>query len=121
MTHASFSEENNKALSILGASIMEASVSLKSLIKDVDISAKDLNLAIADVSKVEGSCNTDGTRLGLQNIVRVSRKTAATAPAVVCGALRAVCGAIAVDSGSSDEAGRIYGKIHGGTGSAETM
>ncbi|KAK6123387.1 hypothetical protein DH2020_042863 [Rehmannia glutinosa] len=121
MTHASFSEENNKALSILGASVIETSVALQSLIKDVDISAKDLNHMIADVSKVESSCNADGTRLGLQNIVRASRKTNVTAPAVVCGALRAIFGAIAVDAGSSDEARRVFGKIHRGIGSAMTM
>ncbi|XP_020548023.1 protein NUCLEAR FUSION DEFECTIVE 2 [Sesamum indicum] len=121
MTHASFSEENNKALSILGASIIETSVSLQSLIKDVDISAKDLNVKIADVSKVESSCNSDGTRLGLQKIVRVSHKTNVTSPAVVCGAFRAIFGAIAIDAVSSDEAGRIYGKVHSGIGRAATM
>ncbi|KAL0307954.1 UNVERIFIED_CONTAM: protein NUCLEAR FUSION defective [Sesamum angustifolium] len=121
MTHASFSEENNKALSILGASVIETSVSLQSLIKDVDISAKDLNLKIADVSKVESSCNADGTRLGLQKIVRVSRKTNVTSPAVVCGAFRAIFGAIAVDAVSSDEAGWIYRKVHSGIGRAATM
>lgn len=121
MTHASFSEENNKALSVLGVSIIETSAALQSLSKDVDISAKDLNLLIAQVSKVNGSCNADGTRLGLQRIVRVSPKTDATVPAVVCGAFRAIFGAIAVDAGSSDEAGRIYGKIHSGIGSAVTM
>ncbi|KAK6148402.1 hypothetical protein DH2020_019314 [Rehmannia glutinosa] len=92
MTHASFSEENNKALSILGASIIETSVALQSLIKDVDISAKDLNHMIADVSKVESSCNADGTHLGLQNIVRASGKTNVTAPAVVCGQSRLMLG-----------------------------
>ncbi|KAI3454524.1 hypothetical protein Pfo_011187 [Paulownia fortunei] len=121
MTHASFSEENNKALSILGASVLETSVALQSLSKDVDISAKDLNLVISDVSKVESSCNAEGTRLGLQNILRVSHKTNVTTPAVVCGAFRAIFGAIAVDAGSSDEAGRIYRKIHSGFGSAVTM
>ncbi|KAG8378947.1 hypothetical protein BUALT_Bualt07G0037500 [Buddleja alternifolia] len=121
MTHASFSGENNKALSILGASVIETSVALQSLIKDVDISAKDLNNRIAEVSKVESSCTADGTRLGLQKIVRVSPKTDATAPAVICGAFRAIFGAIAVDTGCSDEAGRIFGKIRGGIGRAMTV
>ncbi|GFP95458.1 ribonuclease 3 [Phtheirospermum japonicum] len=121
LTHASFSEENNKALSISGASVIETSIALQSLIKDVDISAKDLNRMIAAASKVDSSCNADGTRLGLQNIVRVSHKTNATAPPVVCGAFRAVLGAIAVDAGSSDEAGRVYGKIHRGFGKAMAM
>ncbi|PIN04807.1 Ribonuclease III [Handroanthus impetiginosus] len=121
MTHASFSEENNKALSVLGASVIETSVALQALIKNVDILAKDLNLRISDASKVEGSCNADGTRLGLQKIVRVSHKTNVTAPAVVCGAFRAIFGAVAVDTGSSDEAGGIYEKVHSGIGRAVTM
>ncbi|KAL6524415.1 ribonuclease III activity protein [Orobanche hederae] len=121
MTHASYSEENNKALSILGSSIIESSIALQSLIKDADISAKDLNCMIADASRVESSCNADGTRLGLQKILRASRKTNVMAPAVVCGAFRAVLGAVAVDAGSSDEAGRVYAKIHRGIGKAMTM
>ncbi|XP_057806271.1 protein NUCLEAR FUSION DEFECTIVE 2 [Salvia miltiorrhiza] len=121
MTHSSYSEENNKALSVLGESVIETSVALQSLRKDVDISAKDLNLAITEASKVEGSCNADGIRLGLQNVVRVASKTNATAPAVVCGAFRALFGAIAIDAGSSDEAGDVYGKTRSGVRSAVTM
>ncbi|KAG8378945.1 hypothetical protein BUALT_Bualt07G0037300 [Buddleja alternifolia] len=120
LTHASFSGENNKALSILGASIIETSVALQSLIKDVDISAKDLNNRIAEVSKVESSGTADGTRLGLQKMVRVSPKTDATAPAVIVVHSR-IFGAIAVDTGCSDEAGRIFGKIRGGIGRAMTV
>lgn len=121
MTHASFSEENYKTLSIFGQSVIEAYVSLQSLSKDVDTSSKDLNHLIAQVSKVEGACNADGTRLGLQKIIRVSHKTNVTAPAVVCGAFRAIFGAIAVDAGSSDEAGKIYGDVRGKIGSLVTM
>ncbi|KAL8457729.1 hypothetical protein ACS0TY_035552 [Phlomoides rotata] len=121
MTHASFSEENNKALSIFGQSVIETYVSLQLLSKDVDTSSKDLNLLIAQASNVEGACNADGTRLGLQKIVRVSHKTNVTAPAVVCGAFRAIFGAIAVDAGSSDEAGKIYGDVRSKIGSVVTM
>lgn len=121
MTHSSYSEENNKALSVLGESVIETSVALQSLRRDVDISAKDLNLAIAEASKVEGSCNAEGIRLGLQNVVRVATNTDATAPSVVCGTFRALFGAIAIDAGSSDEAGEVYGKIRAGVGSAVTM
>lgn len=121
MTHSSFSEENNRALGVLGASIIEASVALQSLSKNVDIAPKDLNAIISGVSKVDGSCNTDGTHLGLQKIVRVSHKTNITAPSVVCGAFRAIFGAIAIDAVSSDESGQIYLKVHGGIGKAVTM
>lgn len=108
VTHASFSEENNKALSILGASVIEASVALKSLAKDVDISPKDLNREISVVCDMSASCAKEGLLLGLQNVVRVSPKTDSSAPAVVCGAIRAVIGAIAVDTGKFDDAMRVF-------------
>lgn len=121
MTHSSYSGENNKALSILGESVIETSLALLSLRCDVDISAKDLNLVISETSKVEGSCNAEGTRLGLQNIVRVARNTNATSPSVVCGAFRALFGAIAVDAASSDVAGEVYGNIHSGVRNRVTL
>ncbi|KAM1504074.1 hypothetical protein FF1_000298 [Malus domestica] len=55
MTHASFSEENNKALSILGANVIETSVSMRALESNLEISAKELNRRISEVSKVESS------------------------------------------------------------------
>ncbi|GFZ08274.1 ribonuclease III family protein [Actinidia rufa] len=113
MTHASFSEENNKALSILGANVIDASVALRSLVKDVDISAKDLSRRISEISSVDSSCAADGLRLGLQKVIRVSPKTDSSTPAVVCGAFRAMCGAIALDSERSDDAGRVFWSVHG--------
>ncbi|KAM7475547.1 hypothetical protein LguiB_022790 [Lonicera macranthoides] len=112
MTHASYSQENNKALSVLGSSLIETSVSLRLLTKDIDISAKDLNHWISEMSKVDTSCAVDGERLGLQNVIRVSAKTDSSTPSVVCGAFRAIFGAIAVDTGKSDDAGRIFWRVH---------
>lgn len=116
MTHASFSEENNRALSILGMSIIETSVSFQCLLDDNDISSKALNRAIAEVSNVESSCAVDGMRLGLHNAIRVSPKTNSTTPAIVCGAFRAIFGAIALDSGKSDDAGNVFWNVHSRTG-----
>ncbi|GKV18899.1 hypothetical protein SLEP1_g29220 [Rubroshorea leprosula] len=113
MTHASFSEENNKALSILGGHVIESSVSLYSLEKDIDISAKDLNQVVLEISKVEASCTIDGMQLGLEKVVRVSPKTNSSAPIVVCSAFRAIFGAIALDTGKSDDAGNVFLKVHG--------
>ncbi|XP_051136424.1 protein NUCLEAR FUSION DEFECTIVE 2 [Andrographis paniculata] len=121
MTHASYSEENNKALGLLGVNVIESSVALQLLSKNVDTSSKDLSDSIADASKVDGSCNADGVHLGLERIVRVSHKTNASAPSVICGAFRAMYGAIAVDSASSDEAGKIYLKVHSGIGNTAVM
>lgn len=113
MTHASFSEENNKALTILGSNVIEASTSFRYLAKDIDISAKDLNQRVAEISKVK-YCVVDGLRLGLQKVVRVSPKTNSSTPVVVCGAFRAIFGAIAVDIGKVDDAGSIFWAVHGG-------
>lgn len=113
MTHASFSEENNRALSILGASVIETSFSFKSLSKDIDISSKDLNHRIAEISQVESSCTGDALRLGLQKVVRVSSKTNSSAPSVVCGAFRAIFGAIAIDTANCDTAGNVFWDVHG--------
>lgn len=114
MTHASFSEENNKALGVLGASVIETSAALRYLGKDIDLSAKDLTLRLSEISKVETSCAADGNRLGLQKIIRVSPKTDSSTPAVVCGAFRAIIGAIAIDAENSDDAGKVFWVVHGG-------
>ena len=114
MTHASFSEENNRALSILGVNVIETSVSLRLLINDIDISSKELNRRLAEISKVESSCTSNGMQLGLQKVVRVSPKTNSSTPAVVCGAFRAIFGAIAIDVGKLDAAGNIFWKVYGG-------
>ncbi|KAH8486988.1 hypothetical protein H0E87_025827 [Populus deltoides] len=100
MTHSSFSEENNKALSILESN-------------DAEISSKDLNRRIADNSKVDTSCAVDGMRLGLHRVVRVSPKTNSTTPLVVCSAFRALFGAIAIDTKKADDAGIVFWKVHG--------
>ncbi|KAM3246808.1 hypothetical protein P3L10_008575 [Capsicum annuum] len=114
LTHASYSGENNRALSILGEKVIEGSVSLQLLSKDIDMPPKDLNRVIVDLSSnVVSSCVADGGRLGLQKIIRVSRKTNSSAPAVVCGAFRAVFGAIAIDKSSLDSAGKVFLTIHG--------
>ncbi|XP_025603823.1 protein NUCLEAR FUSION DEFECTIVE 2 isoform X2 [Arachis hypogaea] len=113
MTHASFSEENNKALAVLGGSVIETAVSFKLLSKDIDVSASELNKMVSRVSNVESSCAVDGTRLSLHKVVRVAPNTNASAPSVVCGAFRAIFGAIAIDTGNSDDAGSVFWNLHG--------
>ncbi|XP_010533502.1 PREDICTED: protein NUCLEAR FUSION DEFECTIVE 2 [Tarenaya hassleriana] len=114
MTHASYSEENNKALSILGTHIIETSVSLHFLTKDIDVSSKELNRLISEVSNVNSSCALDGKRLGLQKIIRVSHKTDASNSVIICGAFRAIFGAIATDAEMVDDAIKVFWKVHGG-------
>lgn len=113
MTHASFSEENNKAFSILGATIIETSVSFNLLSKEVDISAKELNRRLSLISNVDSSCAVDAKRLGLHKVVRVSPKTNSSSTAVVCGAFRSIFGAISLDTGSSEAAGNVFLTVHG--------
>ncbi|KAF3487379.1 hypothetical protein F2Q69_00054155, partial [Brassica cretica] len=103
MTHASFSQEHNKSLTIFGTHLIETSVSLKSLAKDIDISSKVLTRLIAEVSNVNSSCALDGHRLGLERVIRVSSKTDASNSAILCAAFRAIFGAVATDSGMVDE------------------
>ena len=113
MTHSSFSEENNKALSILGSNVIATAVSMGYLVENIDISPKELNRHVAEFSQVETSCAVDGKRLGLHKVVRVSPKTDASASSVVCGAFRAVFGAIAIDAKNSDDAGKFFWGVHG--------
>ncbi|KAF8090885.1 hypothetical protein N665_0462s0022 [Sinapis alba] len=113
MTHASFSQENNKALSIFGAHLIETSVSLHLLSKDIDTSSKALTRLILEVSNVDSSCALDGNRLGLERVIRVSPKTDASNSAIVCGGFRAIFAAVAIDSGMVDEAVKVFWKVHG--------
>lgn len=122
MTHASFSQENNKAFRILGLGVIEASVTLELLNKNIDTTAKDLNTKISELRNVEASCATNGMWLGLEKVIRVSHKTNSSAPAVVCGAFRAIFGAVAIDSNSLDKAQTVYlGIQKGGTGKTMVM
>ncbi|KAF3588914.1 hypothetical protein F2Q69_00028016 [Brassica cretica] len=116
MTHASFSQENNKALSVFGSHLIETSVSLHLLSKDIDTSSKALTRLIAEVSNVDSSCALDGNRLGLERVIRVSPKTDASNSAIVCGGFRAIFGAVAIDSGMVDEAIKVFWKVHGDRG-----
>ncbi|XP_010460457.1 PREDICTED: protein NUCLEAR FUSION DEFECTIVE 2 isoform X2 [Camelina sativa] len=113
MTHASFSQENNKALSIFGTHIIETSVSLRYLTEDIDASSKALSRLVAQVSNVESSCALDGGRLGLGKIIRVSPKTDASNSAILCTGFRAIFGAIAVDAETVDKAINVFWKVHG--------
>ncbi|CAN6888106.1 unnamed protein product [Brassica oleracea var. botrytis] len=116
MTHASFSQENNKALSVFGSHLIETSISLHLLSKDIDTSSKALTRLIAEVSNVDSSCALDGNRLGLERVIRVSPKTDASNSAIVCGGFRAIFGAVAIDSGMVDEAIKVFWKVHGDRG-----
>ncbi|KAF9626293.1 hypothetical protein IFM89_032142 [Coptis chinensis] len=123
MTHPSFSGENNRALSILGLYAIETSISLHCLERNIEMSPKELSRKVKEISEV-GTCAIDGTRLGLDKIVRVSTKTNSTVPSVVCGAFRAVFGAIGVDAGNADDAGEVFWNVnhHGcGGGGASAM
>ncbi|GAU19658.1 hypothetical protein TSUD_185740 [Trifolium subterraneum] len=113
MTHASFSEENNKAFSIVGATIIESTVSFNLLSKDIDISAKELNRKLSLISNVDSSCAVDAMNLGLHKVVRVSPKTNTSSTAVVCGAFRSIFAAIAIDKGNTDSAGNVFLNVHG--------
>ncbi|XP_008777262.2 protein NUCLEAR FUSION DEFECTIVE 2 [Phoenix dactylifera] len=114
MTHPSYSLENCRALSILGLSAVEASAALRLLLNDTDASAETVSRRIAEVSGVN-ACAASGARLGLEKIVRVSPGTNSSSPAVLCAAIRAIFGAVAVDAGNIDSAGNVFWNVHGGS------
>lgn len=107
MTHPSYSQENNRALSILGLSSAEAAVALRLLANNADASASSISSAVTNASSLS-ICAASGKRLGIGAIVRVAAGTDASASSVVCTALRAVFGAVAVDSGSVDAAAKVF-------------
>ncbi|KAJ3707965.1 hypothetical protein LUZ61_011670 [Rhynchospora tenuis] len=107
MTHPSYSQENNRALSILGLSSAEAAASLRLLGNNADASASSVSSAVADASSLS-KCAAVGKRLGISAIIRVASGTDASTPSVICTALRAVFGAVAVDSGSVDTAAKVF-------------
>ncbi|XP_078154262.1 ribonuclease III family protein [Carex rostrata] len=107
LTHPSYSQENNRALSILGLSSAEAAASLRLLSINADASASSISSAVADASRLS-TCATAGKRLGIGAIVRVASGTDASTPSVICTALRGVVGAVAVDSGSVDAAAKVF-------------
>jgi dsRNA-specific ribonuclease len=111
LTHPSYSQENNRALSILGLSTAEAAASLRLLANNADASAKAVSSAVANASSLS-TCAASGKRLGFGAIVRVASKIDASNPSVICSALRAVFGAVAVDSGSVDSAAKVFLKVY---------
>nr|DAD30995.1 TPA_asm: hypothetical protein HUJ06_009846 [Nelumbo nucifera] len=112
VTHPSYSGENYRALAILGMNVIQTSASLRYLQRDIEMSAKELNRRVTDVSEMQSSCAADALRLGLDKVVRVSRKTDSTLPSVLCGAYRAIFGAIALDMGKADAAGSVFWDVH---------
>ncbi|KAJ3679078.1 hypothetical protein LUZ60_017089 [Juncus effusus] len=111
MTHPSYSQENNRALSILGLSVSESSIALSLLSNNPDASAASVSSAISAAASTS-ACAAAGARLGIGAIVRVASGTDGSTAAVVCAAFRAVFGAVAVDSGSVDAAGKVFLRIY---------
>lgn len=114
MTHSSYSIDNYRSFSILGLHALEASVSLRSFKVDPDVSAQDLTNRVSGDTNSD-VCANDGFRLGIERIIRVSPKTNASETSVVCGAFRAMFGAIAIDAGTLDSAGEVFLRVHKAT------
>ncbi|PWA78160.1 ribonuclease III domain-containing protein [Artemisia annua] len=113
LTHSSYSKENNKALSILGESIIETFAAMRSLTNDLYKSAResrDFNKIVKEavVNKISKEavedCALSGKKLRLHEKVMVSSSTDASNPSVVCGAFKSMVGATALDSGEPDKA-----------------
>ncbi|XXG55362.1 hypothetical protein AAC387_Pa03g3050 [Persea americana] len=112
MTHPSYSRDNNKLLSYLGLRTIQSTASLRLISRDPEMSPKDLDRRITEISR-EDACAVGATRLGLEKVVRVSAKTDVSAPVVLCGAFRAIFGAVAVDNGTVDAGGDVFWRVRG--------
>ena len=99
MTHASYSSENGRALAVLG------------LAADNDAAASAVSRRASEAAS-EAACAAAGKHVGIPAIVRVASRTSASAAPVVCGALRALIGAVAVDANSTDAALEVFWKLH---------
>uniref|UniRef100_A0A0D9W1J8 RNase III domain-containing protein n=1 Tax=Leersia perrieri TaxID=77586 RepID=A0A0D9W1J8_9ORYZ len=111
MTHASYSRENGRALAVLGLAAAQSAASLRALAADHDASASAVSRRARDAS-AESACAAAAARVGIPSIVRVAAGTKATAAPVVCGALRALVGAVAVDANSTHAAEEVFWKLH---------
>lgn len=103
MTHASFSQDNNGALNILGSEIIEAAISFRYLSKNSTISKGDLTLQTARLSNC-GALLKDAFDLQLHELIRVAPKVDPKAKIVACGCYRSLFGAIGVDAKNIDVA-----------------
>ncbi|RCV39882.1 hypothetical protein SETIT_9G006000v2 [Setaria italica] len=111
MTHASYSRENGRALAVLGLAAAQSAAVLGALAADNDAAASVVSRRATEAAS-EAACAAAGTHVGIPAIVRVASRTSASAAPVVCGALRALIGAVAVDANSTDAAGDVFWRLH---------
>nr|CAB3497421.1 unnamed protein product [Digitaria exilis] len=111
MTHASYSIENGRALAVLGLAASQFAAALAALAADNDAAAEAVSRRAREAAS-EATCAAAGTHAGIPAIVRVAHKTDASSDTVVCGALRALIGAVAVDANSTDAAVEVFWKLH---------
>jgi dsRNA-specific ribonuclease len=112
MTHASYSRENGRALAVLGLAAAESAAALRALAADGDAAPSAVSRATSEAAS-GAACARAGARLGIPHVVRVAGRTSASAPTVVCSALRALVGA-----NSTDAAGEVFWRLHALTTSA---
>ncbi|KAM0928689.1 hypothetical protein ACQ4PT_002636 [Festuca glaucescens] len=110
MTHASYSRENGRALAVLGLAASQSAAALRALTADRDASPSAVSRATRDAAG-EAACAAAGARAGIPAIVRVAGGTKASAAPVVCGAVRALVGAVAVDNGTADAAAEVFWRL----------
>jgi hypothetical protein len=99
MAHASYSRENGHALAVLGLAAAQSAVVLGALAADNNVAASFVSRRAAEATS-EAACTTAGTHHRIPAIVRVASRISVSAAPVVCGALRGLIGAVAVDANS---------------------
>ncbi|XP_062213064.1 protein NUCLEAR FUSION DEFECTIVE 2 [Phragmites australis] len=111
MTHASYSRENGRALAVLGLAAAQSAAAIRSLSADHDATASAVARRAREAAS-EAACAAAGTSVGIPAIVRVAGGVNASADPVICGAFRALIGAVAVDANSTDTAGEVFWRLH---------
>ncbi|KAK9119650.1 hypothetical protein Scep_017743 [Stephania cephalantha] len=112
LTHSSYSRANNRVLSVFGSNLLATFASLNCLDNDIDVSPLNLSRAIANATDVR-RCAAAGLSLGLDMVIRVvaTAEISPKSPSIVCGAFRAVLGAVALDSGKLDRAAEVFSTL----------
>ncbi|KAH9304029.1 hypothetical protein KI387_008433 [Taxus chinensis] len=101
VTHASYSIDNNGALSVLGYNIIEAALSLRYVLNNSAIGSGDLHSKVAELSNCT-ALSEDAFDLQLNDLVRVAPKVNPKKQSILCGCYRALFGAIGADAKSLD-------------------
>uniref|UniRef100_A0A0C9RMJ3 TSA: Wollemia nobilis Ref_Wollemi_Transcript_10739_872 transcribed RNA sequence n=1 Tax=Wollemia nobilis TaxID=56998 RepID=A0A0C9RMJ3_9CONI len=112
MTHASYSFDNNAALSVLGSSVIQSAISLRYILSSSSIGKGDLYSKVAENSNCT-VLSQDAFDLQLHELIRVAPKVNPKEKNILCSCYHALFGAIGVDAKNLDIAKEKLWRRHG--------